>query len=773
MMCGHGAAAGGDGRAGRALDGAGRRAGARRGEAGCDAVGVRAAAEVLHASTGGSRAGRSELPDEVVEFVARQVKVLAADLGFYEWSGSTIEYHRAQIREHLGFRVCSVADAEKLTDWLAANVAHAERSPDRVREELVRSAAARSGSSRPRRTGSPGSCARRCTTRRRRGSPSIAARFGAAGTASASWPWSPPARATIEAGTTRRRSEDERGRPDSVLALVKSVPGNVSLESMLAEIRKLTGDPRGRPAGRGCSPTSRRRWCPGGGTRAAVESPSHLRRRCELAAVGGDPAGGAAGRAGAGGDRQPGRPADRHGAPDRRAGRAEGHRGADQRVPAGDRQGEHPVRDRRGLAGPAVGRGAGGGVPGGARRGGDAAGAGARVQDQGAGVPAHRADHAEGLLHQPLPAGPDRAAGRAGVPVDQHRPPAGHRGPGADRPVRAGGEPDLLPGRGDRPGAPGHDRATGRTWCTGPTSEAAAGWSAWCTRSRTFQALREQLRCKEIWVVGAGRWRDPDEDLPKDFEERRAEHYASLRKPLDPAEFIAAPAGGDDRRAGRAGRRAAATWTGWRSPSGAAGAIKLTPLEAAPEPRNLRRIKNEVRAPVDGGPADRRAEGDRAAHRLPAGGHLGRRERAPGRPRCSPSGSCSAIYAYGTNYRDPVGRLGRARPQRGRDPLRPPPLPDPGGRPDSRHRDRRRHLRRPRPRPVGRGSHRGGIGLHALPVLGPEPVHRVALPLRRPRHPGLLARRARVGGRPLPDAAGLGVGGRTRWSRARSGTAPR
>ena len=55
----------------------------------------------------------------------------------------------------------------------------------------------------------------------------------------------------------------------------------------------------------------------------------------------------------------------------------------------------------------------------------------------------------------------------------------------------------------------------------------------------TFQALREQLRCKEIWVVGAGRWRDPDEDLPKDFEERRAEHFASLRKRLDPAEFIA------------------------------------------------------------------------------------------------------------------------------------------------------------------------------------------------------------------------------------------
>jgi hypothetical protein len=28
----------------------------------------------------------------------------------------------------------------------------------------------------------------------------------------------------------------------------------------------------------------------------------------------------------------------------------------------------------------------------------------------------------------------------------------------------------------------------------------------------TFQALRDQLRCKEIWVIGADRWRNPAED---------------------------------------------------------------------------------------------------------------------------------------------------------------------------------------------------------------------------------------------------------------------
>ena len=38
-------------------------------------------------------------------------------------------------------------------------------------------------------------------------------------------------------------------------------------------------------------------------------------------------------------------------------------------------------------------------------------------------------------------------------------------------------------------------------------------------------ALRERLRCKEILVVGADRYRNPDDDLPRDFETRRADCY--------------------------------------------------------------------------------------------------------------------------------------------------------------------------------------------------------------------------------------------------------
>ncbi|MGI5271817.1 DUF4158 domain-containing protein [Nonomuraea sp. CA-218870] len=62
----------------------------------------------------------------------------SSEFGFYEWSGSTIEYHRHQIRTRLGFRTCTTEDAAKLAVWPAGEVAHAERRPERVREELLK-----------------------------------------------------------------------------------------------------------------------------------------------------------------------------------------------------------------------------------------------------------------------------------------------------------------------------------------------------------------------------------------------------------------------------------------------------------------------------------------------------------------------------------------------------------------------------------------------------------------------------------------------------------
>jgi hypothetical protein len=111
----------------------------------------------------------------------------------------------------------------------------------------------------------------------------------------------------------------------------------------------------------------------------------------------------------------------------------------------------------------------------------------------------------------------------------------------------------------------------------------------------TFQALREHLRCKEIWITGADRWRNPDEDLPADFETRRAEHYASLRKPLDPQEFVTGLR--EEMRAELDALHEALPRLDWLQIAGRReGAIKLTPLDAAPEPRNLRLLKKEIAA---------------------------------------------------------------------------------------------------------------------------------------------------------------------------------
>lgn len=61
---------------------------------------------------------KQEVPGAVVAFIARQVGVEPGSYLAYDWRGRTIAYHRAQIREALGFRAATVEDAEDLTAWL-------------------------------------------------------------------------------------------------------------------------------------------------------------------------------------------------------------------------------------------------------------------------------------------------------------------------------------------------------------------------------------------------------------------------------------------------------------------------------------------------------------------------------------------------------------------------------------------------------------------------------------------------------------------------------
>jgi len=51
--------------------------------------------------------------------------------------------------------------------------------------------------------------------------------------------------------------------------------------------------------------------------------------------------------------------------------------------------------------------------------------------------------------------------------------------------------------------------------------------------------LRERIRAKEIWIVGADKYRNPDDDLPQDFEERRGAYFAGLGLPQNAQVFLA------------------------------------------------------------------------------------------------------------------------------------------------------------------------------------------------------------------------------------------
>ncbi|MGH3821654.1 MAG: DUF4158 domain-containing protein [Pseudonocardiaceae bacterium] len=211
--------------------------------------------------------GRSEIPDIAADYVARQVGVPAAELAFYDWSGRTIKAHRVQIRQALGFRECSVADADKLTEWLVTNVTQVERAAERVREELL--ARCRAERVEPP-TG--GRIDRIVRSALHRGEELLVARVVAR------LPVAVRARLVVLVAADSDDDGDGRegGDGPAVLASIRSDPGNVSLNTMLTEIAKLEAvRVVGLPADvfADIAPKVVIAWR----ARAVVEAPSHLR----------------------------------------------------------------------------------------------------------------------------------------------------------------------------------------------------------------------------------------------------------------------------------------------------------------------------------------------------------------------------------------------------------------------------------------------------------------------------------------------------------------
>lgn len=180
--------------------------------------------------------GRAELRDEVVEFVAAQVRVPAADLGFFDWSGRTFERHRGEIRRFFGFRVFTVADGDKLTDWLAGDYAQRVRRAELVREHFL--AECRTRQLEP---PTSGQIDRLATKALGQGAESVAVRVaGRLDPGVIVRLLALVQRSDGDPDATDADADDAEVEADpSLLRWIKSSAGDVSLKTMLDEVAKL------------------------------------------------------------------------------------------------------------------------------------------------------------------------------------------------------------------------------------------------------------------------------------------------------------------------------------------------------------------------------------------------------------------------------------------------------------------------------------------------------------------------------------------------------
>lgn len=206
--------------------------------------------------------GPEDFTADEVEFVARQVRVERERLVDHDWVGRTARHHQMQIRQYLGVRECSVADADRLTAWLGSKVGIAAATPAEIRSMLL-------DRCRQERIEPPTSGRVERIVRSSLRSAESALTAGIAGRLS------PSAVHQLNALIANDAAEGQAPKRD-VLSGIKSVPGNVSLDSMLTEISKLRAVRTvGLPAGMfdDVSPKLVTAWR----ARAMVESPSHLR----------------------------------------------------------------------------------------------------------------------------------------------------------------------------------------------------------------------------------------------------------------------------------------------------------------------------------------------------------------------------------------------------------------------------------------------------------------------------------------------------------------
>ena len=565
----------------------------------------------FHVNHGRFPRGRGELGDDVVAYVAAQVKVPPSDLGFYEWEGRTIEYHRAQIRRHTGFRECTAADAEKITAWLAEEVCQSEPRGERVRVALLEQLKSQ-GIEPPakntllRMIGSAQRQAEQALTLRIRGRvpAEIARRMltliaHRPGSADNEDHHDDEEGQDAESPPCGNDDQAAAGSPAALkgadlFAVIREEPGNVSVTTMRREVFKLGAiEATGLPDRLfdDVAPGVLAAWR----ARVAAEAPSHLRRHADelkvtlLAAY---------------------LYCRRREIIDalvdllittvqRINARAESvvtsQFVAELKRVSGK---ENILFKMTGAALEApdeiVSEVIYPAVPGGVDT---LVALWREYQSKGSTYRQHRqrvfkasyTNHYRAGLIQIIEALEFGSANTVHAPVmaaltliKRYRAERTHHtkyyAHGETVPVD-GIVPAELAELMYRTDTSGRRRILRSVYECG-----------------VFQTLRDKLRCKEIWVHGAYKWRNPDDDMPNDYEDKRVENYAKLRKPLDARRFTAELV--EEMDAELSALNDALPNLSWLQivERRKGGAILLTPLDPLPEPRNLRKLKAAVRA---------------------------------------------------------------------------------------------------------------------------------------------------------------------------------
>ncbi|QGK70023.1 Tn3 family transposase [Allosaccharopolyspora coralli] len=508
-----------------------------------------------------------EVPSQAVGYVAEQVGVPAEEFGRYSWRSRSIEYHRAQIRTAFGFREFSRGDEDKLAGWLAEEVCPVELREDRLRQAvLVRCRA--DGIEPPGRLDRIIGSAR--STFEQRFCHRTVERLP---------------EASVAALEVLIAEDDSAGR--GLLAELKADPGQIGLETVLAEIDKLTAVWQlGLPEGL-FTDTSERlvvAWR----ARAMRSYPSDLResprevrltllaalcwmRQTEITDALVDLLIGLIHKINTKADRK----VERELTDDLR--RVRGKDGILFRM--AETALEHPDEQVRTALYPVVGETTLHDLVKEAKANQQAFQARVRTV-----LRASYSNHYRRMLPPLLAALDFRCNNTAYRPI-MHALELLQRYRDVDGKVRFYASEESVPVDGVVP----------KAWREAVIDE----------RGRieripyelcVLVSLREALRRREVYVAGANRWRNPEDDLPADFESTRDVHYEALRKPREAETFIADL---KQRMTAALDRYDAAM------DQGSTGGVRITrrrgepwttvpKLEPLPEPRMLTAVKDEV-----------------------------------------------------------------------------------------------------------------------------------------------------------------------------------